>query len=399
MASGIREVLLGPSYFHHRRLIEQSKNWTTDEIQAYQKPKFEKIVHRYGTAITDKEDYRATPQRYSRWGVPLLTHYVRTGGTSGQPLRFRADTLARRQKERAYLFDIWSRIGYTPHDLRVVFRGRILSDIVQMDRLENAWVVSPRLTTAEHVQQLRSWIRTLPPFFLHVYPSSLYPFIELVSEKLFRSLPVRGVFAGSEGFPPGQQEQFEENFGIQIAHWYGHSEYAVLAYRCRDCRGFHFYPTYGHVELVPSDTQGCQRIIATSFSGIGTQFVRYDTRDLAVTDNVDCAADNFPRVGSIVGRSQETIRDESGRRWSLLGYAFGIHGSFWDQIQDLQFVQDRPGHLIVRLVPSLEADKQLIEDTLKGRMRMIELDFEYVSAIPRTENGKRKYLVDLLEGS
>ena len=50
-------------------------------------------------------------RRYSRWDMPLLTHTVRTGGTSGQPLRFTADTFARRQKERAYLFDIWSHIG------------------------------------------------------------------------------------------------------------------------------------------------------------------------------------------------------------------------------------------------------------------------------------------------
>jgi phenylacetate-CoA ligase len=237
-------------------------------------------------------------------------------------------------------------------------------------------------------------VRTLPPFFLHVYPSSLFPFTELVGADLFRSLPVRGVLAGSEGFPPGQKEKFEEEFGIRIAHWYGHSEYAVLAYHCRDCGGFHFYPTYGQVELIPSDTEGCQRIIASSFNRIGTQFVRYDTGDLAIVSDGNCIADNFPRVSAIVGRQQETILDGSGRRWPAGVYIFGLHGEFWDQMHDFQFVQERPGHLLVRVVPSAGANKDLIERTLKSRMRMMTLDFEYMSAIERTENGKRRYLVN-----
>ena len=47
-----------------------------------------------------------------------------------------------------------------------------------------------------------------------------------------------------------------------------------------------------------------------------------------------CANDHFPRVSAIVGRTQETFVDNSGRRRSLFGYAFGDLdvGAFWDQI-------------------------------------------------------------------
>ena len=122
---------------------------------------------------------------------------------------------------------------------------------------------------------LRQWLRTLPPFFLHVYPSSLYTFIDLVGEDLFRSLPIRGVIAASEMFPAGEQLRFEQEFGIKIAHWYGHSEYAVLAYCCRECRGFHFYPTYGHVELLSSEIEGCRRVV-----GVVVQPDRYSVRPI-----------------------------------------------------------------------------------------------------------------------
>jgi phenylacetate-CoA ligase len=394
--TGVRESLLGPSYFHHRRLITKSKGWSPSEIGEYQDTRFRRLMLRYGDAITQREDYRRHLRRYTRWDMPLLTRTVRTSGTSGQPLRFRADTFARRQKERAYLFDIWSQVGYAPYDLRVRYAGDIHGGMLHYNRLENVWLVSPGATVERELGGLRQWLRTLPPFFLHVYPSSLYTFTDLVGEDLFRSLPVRGVIAASEMFPADEQLRFEQDFGIKIAHWYGHSEYAALAYCCRQCRGFHFYPTYGHVELLPSDIEGCRRIVASSFNRIGTQFVRYDTGDLAVDAVGSCAADNFPRASAIVGRSQETFVDNSGRRRSLYGYAFGDldHDAFYDQIMDIQFVQDKAGFLRVRIVTNPGAEIDQIQRTFKRHIPVASLEFEFVSAIERSPNGKRRYFVD-----
>jgi len=392
----VREGLLGPSYAYHRRLISRSKNWSSDEVREYQSVRFQRVLERYGDRVTTKDDYRREPSRYGRYELPVLTHTVRTGGTSGQPLRFTADTFARRQKERAYLFDIWSQIGYSPFDLRVRYAGDIHGELVQFNRAENVWSISPGETVESRLEELREWICTMPPFFLHIYPSSLYTFIDLIGEQLFRELPIRGVIAASEMFPTEQQLQFEADFNLQIAHWYGHSEYAVLAYYCRVCREFHFYPTYGQLELLPSEVEGCQRIIASSFNSMGTQFVRYDTGDLAIPSDHPCATNNYPRVSAVVGRSQETFVDHSGRRRSLFGYAFGDldHGTFWDHVRDLQFIQVGPGRLHLRLVLSPGADKDLVERTFESRIPVASLTFEYVDVIERSPSGKRRYFVD-----
>jgi phenylacetate-CoA ligase len=394
--TGVREGLLGPSYLYHCRLIKKSKGWSPSEIRDYQEGRLQRLIRRYGDGITQKEEYRRSLSRYTRWDVPPLTHMLRTGGTSGQPLRFKADTFARRQKERAYLFDIWSQVGYAPYDLRVRYAGDMHGGMLSYNRLENVWIISPAATVESELGGLRRWVRTLRPFFLHVYPSSLYTFIDLVGEELFRSLPVRGVIAASEMFAAGEQARFEQEFGIKVAHWYGHSEYAALAYCCRSCRGFHFYPTYGHVELLSSEIEGCRRIVASSFNRIGTQFVRYDSGDLAFDAVGNCAADNFPRASAIVGRSQETFVDSSGRRRSLFGYAFGDldHGTFYDQIRDIQFVQDKEGFLRVRIVTNPGAERDQIQQTFERRIPMATLEFEYVSAIKRSPSGKRKYFVD-----
>ena len=395
--TAFREALLGPSYWYHRRLIEQSKTWSTEKIREYQEERVHRLVRRYGDEITRKEDYREHLRRYSQWDAPLLTHAVRTSGSTGQPLRFTADTLARRQKERAYLFDIWSQIGFAPHDLRVAYRGDVHEGLVRYNRLENLWIISPSATMERDLDGLRSWVRAVPPFFLHVHASSLYTFIDLLGEEVFRRLPIRGIIAGSEAFPITEQARFERDFGIQIAHWYGHSEYAVLAYNCRKCRGFHFYPTYGYVEFLPSETEDCQRVVATSFNRVGTQFVRYDTGDLVTARTGMCTADRFPRVDAIVGRAQETFTDSEGRRRSLFGYIFGDEKSIlWDHIQDLQVVQDRPGVLRIRLVTDPATNRTQLEQILRNRMPMATLEFEYVPVIDRTASGKRRYFVDAM---
>jgi phenylacetate-CoA ligase len=394
--SKARAALLGPSYSYHRHLIEQSKTWSFNEIRRYQDLRFQRMIRRHGNEVTQKEDYRQDLGRYTRWDVPPLTHLVRTSGTSGQPFRFRADTFARRQKERAYLFDIWSQVGYVPFDLRVHYRADA-GGFVRYDWLENAWVVPPAATVEQELPKLRRWIRTLPPFFLQVYPNSLFTFIDLVGEDLFRRLPIRGVLAGSEAFPLGKQAYFEQEFDIRVAHWYGHSEYAALAYHCRECLGFHFYPTYGYVELLPSDTEDAWRIVATSFNRIGTQFVRYDTADLAVTPARSCSTNHFPRVDAILGRCEETFIDNAGRKRSLLAHAPGEdldHQPFWDQIRDVQYVQERPGFLRIRLVADPLVDKRQVQRTFERGLPMVSLEFEYVPHIERSPNGKRRYFIN-----
>ena len=388
-----RELLLGHGYYHHRNLIRQSREWSAAEIANYQRIQFDRVTRRYGREITGKEDYRRRGNPYGAWCLPLLTRTIRTGGSSGEPLRFQIDTVVRLQKELAYIFDIWAAVGYRPFDLRVVYRGNAHDGLYRYEPLQNRWIVSPSSTSEDKVGELRRWVRSLDPFFLHVYPGSLYTFIDLVGDDLFRRLPVRGILAGSESFPAGAIERFERDYGLPVAHWYGHSELAALAYHCPRCSGFHFYPTYGCVELVDSGTDNLSRIVASSLNRVGTRFVRYDTGDLATPPAGECR-DRFLPVGEIVGRAQETFVDQAGRSRALGCYVFGIHGQFWDQLKDLQFVQERDGHMRVRLVPAGSADRALIERTLRRRLPMAVLEFEYVAHIDRRTNGKRQYFVD-----
>jgi phenylacetate-CoA ligase len=239
------------------------------------------------------------------------------------------------------------------------------------------------------------FLKELPPFFLHVYPSSLFSFIDLVGEQEFRKLKIRGVLAGSESFPPAQIEHFRKRFGLKVAHWYGHGEYATLAFWCEECLGFHFYPTYGYTELVPTE-DGRLRIVATSFNRIGTRFLRYDTGDIAYDDGQACRRP-FLRVSAIEGREQEYFIGKDGLRRAFGPYLFGIHDSFWETIRAIQFRQSEKGAMRVAVAIKQGKDRDSLESYLRERFGTCDLEFDYVEEIPKTLSGKHRYYITSLQ--
>ena len=393
----LREILLGPSYFYHRGLVRRSHFWSKAEVEKYilSRKKTLKYWAR-GKKVFSKEDYRDNLNRFENRYLHILTKKVSTGGTSGQPFEFYMDGWFRRQKERAYLFDIWSSVGYRPFDLRVVFRGNFSDKLIEYRALENVCFISPNRLGLENRDYLYSFLSRLDPFYLHVYPSSLFTLIEFLGERKFAKLNIKGVLAGSECFPLEQMKIIREQYGLPIAHWYGHSEYAVLAKYCNSCNGFHFYPTYGLVDF-RWVSGNVYEILASSYNLIGTRFIRYKTEDLAVINETRCGCCNFTRVDSILGRQQDFFVDRQGNRHAFGPYLFGIHNQFWHNVGDVQFIQKTPGHMKVLIVPNGRTAKGWVENFLTSRFSVVDLKFDYVEEIGKTERGKHKYFVGLSE--
>ena len=398
--AALRSTILGPAYFDHRRLIKESKSWSHEQTSLYQSRKLAPLFARYGSEVRNKEHYREHPGCYTAFALPGLTKRVTTGGTTATPFSFVRDTFSCRQKERAYIFDIWSEVGYEPFDTRVVYRGNMSDRVISRNWLENSWTVSAGRLDRESVGRVVACLREIGPFFLHVYPSSLFSLIELIGREAFKSLPVRGVLAGSEAFPAAQMRAFEAEYALPVAYWYGHSEYATLARYCRVCEGFHFYPTYGHTEFVKAP-DGLNHIVATSFNRVGTRFVRYDTGDLAQISNKACHHP-FARIDSIAGRVQEYFLDREGVQRAFGPFLFGIHNQFWDLISSVQFFQRRPGAIGVRLAfkPSASsAQRTWVHDFLSDRFALVDLEFIHVDTIAPTAAGKHRYYVNELAGT
>lgn len=376
----IRLFLLGPAYFVHRFLIKQSQNrcYTLRVCGAIPED-----------LLLTKDKIRSNPKKYTRRNlfVPLIK--CRTGGTTGTPFVFYLDRFWARQKERAYIFDIWGRIGYRPFDYRIVVRGNG-SQTIHYSWFENALMIPQNYFVEKNREELLRIFQERK-YFLHVYPSVLNVLVDFFGESVFALFPISGIFAGSESFPVPQMEYFEKKFGFKIAHWYGHSEYAVLARYCPRCKEFHFYPTYGTVSLVGNDVE--KMIVVTSTNRYGTLFRNYVTEDYATLSENTCNEDSYPKVHAIIGRNQEFMLTKDKRKIAFGPYLFGIHTDFWEMVSSIQFVQNEPGVLHVRYVPSASFRKEEFEAFLSERFSIMNLVFEKNTVIERTQAGKHRYFI------
>ncbi|WP_431137272.1 hypothetical protein [Psychroserpens mesophilus] len=383
-----RELVLGPAYFRHLILIKKSKRWSKKSVLNYKHNNSN--VSTYNTKV----DIKKNENKFLKRSPIVPLRKVRTGGTTGEPFVFYQDVFTSRQKERAYLFDIWGRIGYKKFDYRIVVRGNMPSHSKKYNFLENTLVISQNFFVEENKLELESLFKQ-KPFFLHVYPSTLFFLIDFWGIDLFKTFPVKGVFAGSEAFPISQMNWFKQNFNIQIAHWYGHSEYAILARFCNTCNQFHFYPTYGRVELFHEGQKDL--ILANSFNAYGTVFKDYFTGDYAEKSTQACKTDNFFKIKRITGRIQEFIFDKEFNKRAFGPYLFGIHNEFWDFIVSIQFIQREKGKLEVKFIKSNVFDETKFLDIINERFNLFELTLVEVDQIEKTKNGKHKSLIQLVK--
>lgn len=380
----LRQLVLGPAYFKHLVLIKKSKLWSKKKIANYKSDNND-LVDYY-----TKADIAKNSNKFLKTCPIVPLRKVRTGGTTGEPFVFYQDVFTSRQKERAYLFDIWGRIGYKKFDFRIVVRGNMPTHHKKYNFLENALIISQNFFTEENKSELEK-LFTKRPFFLHVYPSTLFFLIDFWGIDKFKSFPINGVLAGSEAFPISQMKWFKQNFNIQIAHWYGHSEYAILARYCNECDQFHFYPTYGRVEIFEEGQTNL--VLANSFNSFGTIFRNYFTGDYADKSVQTCEIDNFFKVKSITGRIQEFIFDKQLNKRAFGPYLFGIHNEFWEFIVSIQFIQKEKGKLEVRFIKSNGFDEAKFLNIISQRFKLFELTFFEVDKIEKTKNGKHKSLI------
>ena len=383
----LRHIILGPAFFYHLILIKQSKQWSREKVLSYKAEREETITY-------NTKDEIATNNKFLKKPLLLPLRKVRTGGTTGEPFIFFQDIFSSRQKERAYLFDIWSRIGYNNFDYRIVVRGNMPNQNKKYSFFENALIISQNFFVEENKHELEA-IFSNKPYYLHVYPSNLFFLIDFWGIDKFKTFPINGVLAGSEAFPVPQMNWFKQKFRIPISHWYGHSEYAVLARFCDDCKEFHFYPTYGRVDLFKEGDKDL--ILGNSFNTYGTIFQNYFTGDYADRSYQFCEVDNFFKLKHINGRIQEFIYDTNFIKRAFGPYLFGIHNELWDFIASIQFVQKQKGKLEVKYIKSANFKETRFFNIIRQRFKLFELEFFEVEGIKKSRNGKDLPLIQLVK--
>ncbi|MEM3433397.1 MAG: hypothetical protein QXP27_04430 [Candidatus Methanomethyliaceae archaeon] len=101
----------------------------------------------------------------------------------------------------------------------------------------------------------------------------------------------------------------------------------------------------------------------------------------------------------VEGRLQEMIITAQGRYISMT--AINMHSDVFDNVRQFQFYQDTPGKVILKVVPKetySARDTEKIYKELKRKLgEDMELQIVFVTEIPTTPHGKRRFLDQRLQ--
>jgi histidinol-phosphate aminotransferase len=327
----------------------------------------------------------------------IISH---TSGSTGEPLPMRLNE-SFMAFDNACLFRHWSWTGYKfggrMAALRTYVPTKATEPLWRHDKLKNTMYFSAyHLTPAnccEYVERLLEF----KPEYIKAYPSSIAVFAEFAYPYRDKFDFLRGIFTASETLLPSERDRVERTFGKKLYNWYGMTEPAVIITECEQHEGMHINWEYGYPEFLPSDELEPNefRLVTTGYHNPVMPFIRYETGDIVrLYDSPrTCACGrNMPLVHSIVGRKDECIIMDDGRRLPSINF-YSLFREF-PEILKFQIIQYGRTELLTKVAmrpdqhpsPSLT---QKLEDEMRQRVgAKVKLDIEYTDKFVTNSDGK-----------
>jgi len=439
----LKALNLIPFYFIYRKwynFLKKSQWWDREKLEEYQLcelnkllnhaysnvPYYKRVFNERGIKPNDIQDFKDLSK------LPYLTkeiirnnlkdlkarnypdykfEYVSTGGSTGIPLGFFYEKAVSRAIEWAFMKNQWDRVGYNFSDKCVILRGNVVNSI-KKSRLWKftffrRWLIlSSYHITEENLHSYITKIRQFKPKYIQAYPSvisilALYMKKHNVSS--FNS--IKAILCGSENLYSWQRNMIEDVFNCKTYSWYGQSERVVLGGECEINRDYHLFPEYGITELIGRNEKIVNNdgqvgiIVGTGLTNYCMPLIRYKTDDLAVhtTEKCSCLRE-YPLVKTVEGRLQEFLITKNNRMIPIT--ALNMHSNVFDNVKQLQFYQDTKGEIylyIVRDNDYSESDTKYLKQELYKKLgNDVHLTIEFVNNIPRTKNGKFRFIIQKL---
>lgn len=363
--------------------------------------------------LLDKDVVKHDPERFLSDRAPAKLRTVRTGGSTGTPMRFFLDADAvRRQKLDMCRGRRWWGLDHR-RDCHVLlwghgasfapgWRGRLQAAVM---RIKDALLGRERLSaydlgpTTAHAFARR--LERSDPDFLQGYASALEVLAELFAAAGIQpQLPsLKLVVSTAEPLLKRQADVIERMFGAPVANEYGCSEIGVLAYSCPHCGRIHPLSDHVHLEvlnpvLVDGRRQG--EIAVTTFLHHSAPLIRYRLGDIAqLNDTVTHCPLGESTIEAIAGRTHDRIHTPDGGT---------VHGEYFTHVMDhiqgverFQVVQERLDSLTIRVVTNPDWTPDSETAIRAGVARRfgddVDLRIERLAELAREASGKFRWIV------
>lgn len=429
-----RRARYGRAFKRSLAFLRSAEHWGEDQLKEYQLEQtaaFLTSVIEKTPYYRDKDAYRAYLKNQEFDALPVLSksevrndleqlysldlekiphRWGHTSGTTGKSLVFPISLLCF-QTEYAFkaLHYSWGGIDFVGRDKVAFCSGHPVAfhDRTTPPYWVYDWANNWLLLSSYHLSErnLTSYIKELErfkPLMIGGYPSSIYLLALAYKKYGGGKLNLRTVYTASETLFDYQREAIVDAFGCKVFNWYGNSEMCANIVEC-EAGELHLKMEHSLVEILGEDDEPCLpgtpgRLVCTGFSNKAFPLIRYDIGDVATP-----AADQIPKCGrggilieKINGRVEDYIFTPDGRMVGRLDHLFKDS----KKVIEAQIVQHDMDEVVLRLVKD---DGYDYDDeraiAAEARVRLgssIKIRFEYVDNIPRTKNGKFRFIESTL---
>lgn len=353
-----RMALLGPDARRGLQTDLLEKTLRTARRTAYGRAMPE---HFADWPILDKEQIRLAPGRFlapTLWPVPAAT-----SGSSGVPLKLER-ALSGIASEQAFIDHLLAAYGLSFRTARIaVLRGDNVKSTADTAapfgryRDPGYLVLSFPHLGPRTCDWFADELARFRPDILWIYPTGGGFLASLLLERN-RQLRIPVILSSSEVMTHPARLLLQQAFGSVLIDYYGQAERVCLSWQ--DDSGYAwFHPAYGLVEFDPLPQQGNAttreaRVIATGFWNKRMPLVRYDTGDRIAYPAAYTAADladvalGLKPFNEVIGRQTEYLVTPDGSRV----LALNTIPREVNHILRVQFIQERPDHVEIRVQPA-----------------------------------------------
>jgi phenylacetate-CoA ligase len=325
-----------------------------------------------------------------------------TGGSTGKPLAFYYND-AKHELMRAGMMRSYGLSGWRPGQKILNFWGARqdvvpggvfgtqLGDVIAAEHTIAAY----EYTEAKLVEWAR-FIQSYRPVLLQGYASVLSEVARVVIEnRMPMPSTLIGVYSTAEVLTDSQRQRMQQAFGCKVFNQYGSREIPNIACECR-LGNMHVFTDMVYLESVPQE--GDNRLLVTSLTNRLMPMIRYDIGDSGRLLDGECNCGlPFPQMEMDMCRQNDLIRTRSGKI---------IHPSYFNrllygqtQVHQYQWVQRDLNRITLNLVASHGLSDAALA-SLRERIQrdvdaQLELEVNYLDAIPRTRSGKHRFVIGM----
>ena len=428
------KIKFGPKFYEYLSDLERTQWYDEEELNNLQVEKLRKLIHYASNyvptyrrlfmdlglkprdicnvsdlvrfPVTEKSNVQSNlgDFRSDLYQDDNLVERFQSSGTTGKALDvYISKDCLQLEKAFTWLHRSWG--GIKMGDKSAAFVGfpvvptrRKIPPFWVYDRSENRMIFSLQHMSQKNMPAFVKQLELLDPTFITGYPTAIYLIALHFCDAGNHSIHPKAVFTASETLLPHQRKVIESAFNCPVFDWYGAVEMIANIVQC-ELGNYHIKAEYGIVEILNKDgtsTSAGQggELFCTGLNNFAMPFLRYRVGDTAVPKSGKCDCGRGGQlVEYIIGRTEDIIVTPDGRYLSRLDFVFkGLLN-----VEEAQLIQEDPGHLRVRFVkgPGFnDQDTTLILSNLRERLGdEIRIVFEEVDRIPRTSNGKFRYVI------